>query len=351
MQAIAYIIKQMKIEEQVPLRNYSTMRLGGNARYMVTASSKEELQEALAWAQKQSLKFIVIGGGSNLIWRDEGFDGLVILNRITGVSMEPLNDTEALFTVGGGENWDDFVIETVDQGYSGIEFLSWIPGRAGAAPVQNIGAYGRELSEVLVSLDALDSETGQIVTIGAEDCGFGYRTSRFNRADKGRFLIISITVKLTKAFAHPPFYESVEQYLRDNNITEYSPAALREAVITVRKKKLPDPDEVANNGSFFANPIVGSQQLRTLQSGYPNIVFWELDDQTYKISAAWLIDQAGFKDYHDAETGMATWNRQPLVLINEHARNTKDLLTFKAKIVGAVEQKFGIALQQEPELI
>ncbi len=351
MQAIAYIMKAMKIEEQVPLRDYSTMRLGGNARYMATANSKQELQEALAWAQERSLKFIVIGGGSNLIWRDEGFDGLVILNRISGVSVEQLNDREALFTVGGGENWDDFVIETVDQGYSGIEFLSWIPGRAGAAPVQNIGAYGRELSDVLVSLDALDSETSQIVTISAEDCGFGYRTSRFNRADKGRFLIVSITLKLTKEHAQPPFYGSVEQYLQEHQITDHSPAVLREAVITVRKKKLPDPDEVANNGSFFANPIVSAEQLRKLQADYPNIVFWELDDQTYKVSAAWLIDQAGFKDYHDAETGMATWNRQPLVLINEHARSAKDLLKFKAKIVGAVEQKFGIALQQEPELI
>lgn len=342
---------QMNIEEQVPLRDYSTMRLGGNARYMVAVSSKDELEEALAWAQERSLAFIVIGGGSNLIWRDEGFDGLVILNRISGIEVRQVSNAEALFTVGAGENWDGFVQDTVDRGYSGVEFLSWIPGRAGAAPVQNIGAYGRELSDILISVDALDSQTNQIVTISAEDCGFAYRTSRFNRADKGRFLIISITLKLTKEFAHPPFYESVEQHLREHEITEYSPAVLREAVITVRKKKLPDPDEIANNGSFFANPIISGDQLQKLQADYPQIVFWELDNQTYKVSAAWLIDQAGFQDYHDAETGMATWNRQPLVLINEHARSTQDLLKFKAKIVGAVEQKFGIALQQEPELV
>lgn len=340
----------MQIQENVSLRGYSTMRLGGNARYMVTVATTAELQEALAWARSQNHEFVVIGGGSNIIWTDNGFAGLVIVNRITGFEERPLNDTDALFTFGAGENWDDLVEKTVEQGYSGLEFLSWIPGRAGATPVQNVGAYGREMSDVLVSVEAIDSQTDSLVTIPADECGFSYRSSRFNRADKGRFLIASVTVKLTKAPPEPPFYESVEGYLADNNVTEYTPQVLREAVITVRKKKLPDPDEIANNGSFFGNPVVTAEELETLQQTYPEIVSWPFEGK-FKLSAAWLIDQAGFQDYHDPETGMATWNRQPLVLINEHAESTEDLLKFKAKIVNAVQEKFGITLEQEPELI
>lgn len=327
------------------------MRLGGNARYLVIVASADELREALAWARQHSLRLVVVGGGSNIIWTDAGFDGLVIVNRITGFAERPLDDRTSLFTFGAGEDWDELVQRTIDMDYSGLELLSWIPGRAGATPVQNVGAYGYEIKDVLVSVDAIDTKTDQPVTIPAADCDFSYRSSRFNRADKGRFLITAITVKLSKNHLEPPFYASIQDYLDERKITDYTPAVMREAVITVRKKKLPDPDEVANNGSFFANPMVTHSTLTELQQTYPDIVYWPQGDDHVKLSAAWLIDKAGLKDYHDPETGMATWNKQPLVLINEHAQSSNDLLKFKTMIVETVEATFGITLQQEPELI
>ncbi len=328
------------------------MRLGGLARYMATVRSADEAAEAVAWARQRELPFVVIGGGSNVIWTDAGFRGLVIVNRIAGFSTEPLDEHDALFTFGAGEDWDELVQRTVSMDYSGLELLSWIPGRAGATPVQNVGAYGYEIADVLVSVDAIDThQDDQMVTIATADCGFGYRSSRFNGVDRGRFFILAITVRLSKHHLKPPFYSSIQDYLQERGITDYTPAVMREAVITVRKKKLPDPDEVANNGSFFANPIVNHTQFADLQERYPDIVHWPLDEGRVKLSAAWLIDQAGFHDYHDAETGMATWNKQPLVLINEHARSSGDLMKFKAKIVDTVQDKFGIALHQEPELI
>lgn len=341
----------MNIQENVSLHEYSTMRLGGQARYLAEVATEAELIEAQQWAVTQQLPCIVIGGGSNIIWKDEGYPGLVIVNRIAGFECKPLNDDEALFIFGAGEDWDELVEKTVSMGYSGIEFLSWIPGRAGATPVQNVGAYGREVSEVIESVQAYDTQTNTIVRIPAAECDFGYRSSRFNRQDKGRFLITSITVKLTKKHAQPPFYDSVQEYLDVHQVYDFTPQILREAVITVRKKKLPDPDEVANNGSFFANPVIDQAKLDDLLTIYPDIVYWPQPDGRSKVSAAWLIDQAGFKDYKDPETGMATWDKQPLVLINEHAQSTADVLAFKAKIVNAVGQRFGIELQQEPELI
>lgn len=327
------------------------MRLGGQARYLVEVTTEAELIEAQKWATTQHLSCIVIGGGSNIIWKDEGYPGLVIVNRITGFECKPLDDQDALFTFGAGEDWDELVEKTVSMGYSGIEFLSWIPGRAGATPVQNVGAYGREVSEVIESVQAYDTQTNTIVNIPATECDFAYRSSRFNRQDKGRFLITSVTIKLTKRHPQPPFYDSIQDYLDVHQVFDFTPQILREAVITVRKKKLPDPDEVANNGSFFANPVIDQAKLDDLLTIYPDIVFWPQPDGRSKVSAAWLIDQAGFKDYKDPETGMATWDKQPLVLINEHAQSTADVLAFKAKIVNAVGQRFGIELQQEPELI
>lgn len=341
----------MKIQENVSLHDYSTMRLGGPARYLVTVTTADEMDEAFRWATQHDLPFIVIGGGSNIIWQDEGYPGLVIVDRILGFECKPIDDTYALFSIGAGENWDDVVEKTVNMGYSGLEFLSWIPGRAGATPVQNVGAYGREVSEVIESVQAIDSQTGQHVVIPANECDFAYRTSRFNRQDKGRFLITAIVLKLSKQLAQPPFYVSVEEYLEVHQINTYTPQILREAVIDVRKKKLPDPDVVANNGSFFANPIVDEAKYADLINIYPDLVFWPMPDGRIKISAAWLIDQAGFKDFHDPQTGMATWEKQPLVLINEAAQSTADVLAFKAKIVDTVKQRFGVELQQEPELI
>jgi UDP-N-acetylmuramate dehydrogenase len=341
----------MYILENVPLSAYSTMRLGGPARYLTDITNRSEISEALQMAEAQNVPVIMIGGGSNIIWGDEGFPGLVMVNKIMG--FEPFEeDTENLYlTVGAGENWDDVVRRTVEMGYSGIEYLSLIPGLAGGTPVQNVGAYGHEIKEVLVTLEAYDRVAKQLVTLRGDECDFGYRTSRFKGKDKGRFFICSMTLHLMKQNPAPPFYAALQKYLEENNITSYTPQIVRDAVIAIRSSRLPDPAVVANNGSFFANPIVPNDQLEQLRATYPDIPHWTVDDTQTKLSAAWLLEQCGFKDMHDQETGMATWAKQPLVFVNEHATKTADLLQFKQKVADAVQQKFGITLVQEPELI
>jgi len=335
----------MTISENVSLKNYSTMRLGGNARYLCEIHTENDLLQALEFATNNNLKFKVIGSGSNLIWPDNGFDGLVIVNKIENFKIDGTQ-----VEIGAGEDWDSVVEKTVNNNLSGIEFLSLIPGSTGATPVQNVGAYGCEIKDVLVSLRAYDTEQNQIVEITNVECGFGYRSSRFNGVDSGRFIITSIKLQLSSDNPAPPFYDSLQKYFELNNISTYSPQAIREAVISVRTAKLPDPDYVANNGSFFSNPIIDSTDFENIKIVFPEIVGWPFEDGI-KVSAAWLIENSGFKDFHDAETGLATWATQPLVIINEHANSTADLVKFRDKIIKAVYDKFRILLQQEPELV
>ena len=337
----------LQIKNNYPLKQLSTMRIGGNAKYGCEIHSEQELVEAVKWAKDKNLKLRAIGGGSNIIWTDEGFDGLILIIKIPGFSLNKDGVTE----IGAGENWDKIVEQTSDEGFSGIEFLSWIPGTAGATPVQNVGAYGHEISEVLLWVRAYDIENQKYIQLSNAECKFGYRTSRFKGIDSGKYIITKICLKLSSVFPSPPFYESLQKYLADSNTEDYSPSNIRKAVIEVRKKKLPDPDVVANNGSFFANPIISNEHFMALQQDFPNIVGWELNDSTVKISAAWLIENIGYKDFHDEETGMATWDKQPLVIINENASSYADLETFKNKLVNKVRDEFGITLEQEPELI
>lgn len=342
----------MEIISNVSLANLSTMHLGGQAAHVATVTTRMELLEALSWAQgKDNLPVIMIGDGSNIVWRDEGYGGLVIINKIERYEVFEEDETNVYVTVGSGENWDSVVARTVVAGYSGIESLSLIPGTAGATPIQNVGAYGQEISNVLVTVEAFDTQAGDYVTIPVTDCGFGYRHSRFNTTDKGRFYITGITLHLTKTNPQPPFYEAVQSYFEEHKVTVFTPAKVRDAVVAIRNAKLPDSAAVHNTGSFFANPIVTQLVINELGFKYGKFPHWSVGGDTYKIPAAWLIQQAGFKDYHDPETGMGTWPAQPLVLVNESAKSTADLLNFKQKIVDAVEIKFHITLVQEPELL
>ena len=328
------------------------MRLGGKATYLTEVHDRNDLVEALSWAEKRQLPVIMIGGGSNIVWQDEGCQGLVIINKIVRYEVFDEDETNHYVTVGAGENWDSAVERMVAADLSGTEALSLIPGSAGAAPVQNIGAYGQELADTLVTVEAYDSVTRSYVTIAGSDCGFGYRTSRFKTTDKGRFYITAMTLHLTHSNPEPPFYAALESYLSDQHITSYSPKIIRDAVIDIRSHKLPDPTKVANTGSFFANPIVDKATLVQLAGSYGDIPHWDTENpDSTKLSAGWLIENAGFKDFHDLETGMATWPSSALIFINEHAKNTTDLLKFKQKVITAVEEKFGVTLQQEPELL
>jgi UDP-N-acetylmuramate dehydrogenase len=341
----------MEPRQNVSLRDYSTMRLGGNAAYLCDASSRQELVDAVNWAEERELEVMVIGGGSNIVWRDEGYGGLIIVNKIMRYEDFAEDEYNHYVTIGAGENWDSVVERTVAAGLSGIECLSLVPGTAGATPIQNVGAYGQEIAHTLVTVEAYDRQTKGFVNVPNEDCDFSYRSSKFKTTERGRYLISALTLHLTTAKPEPPFYGSVQNYLDEHGIHEYTAGALRQAVIDIRSHKLPDPAVVANNGSFFANPIVSRGEFVQIQADFPEAPHWQTSDDRMKLSAAWLIEQVGFKGVHDEETGMATWPNQPLVFVNEAAKSTADLIAFRQKILDAVQQRFGITLVQEPELL
>jgi len=326
------------------------MRLGGPAAYLAHVYSPSDVEEGIAWAEARNLPVIMVGGGSNIIWRDEGFPGLVLVNRIPGYDLAGEGD-QVILTVGAGEAWDSVVARSVAAGAAGIERLSLIPGTAGATPVQNVGAYGQEIADVLVSVEAFDRRAGRFVRIPAAECGFGYRRSRFNQADRGRFFITALTLRLVREQPKPPFYPSLGRYLEEQGLTRPTVQQVRDAVIAIRRARLPDPACVANCGSFFRNPIVPARQAAELLRRYPDMPHWPLPGDRVKLAAGWLIDQAGLRGVSDPETGMGTWPAQALVLVNHRAGSTADLLRFKEKVQEEVLRRFGVALEQEPELL
>jgi UDP-N-acetylmuramate dehydrogenase len=341
----------MNIQKNIPLSQYSTMRLGGIAAFVADIHNRQELTEALNWAEANRLPVITIGEGSNIVWKDEGFNGLLLINKVLGYDVFDEDEENCYVTVGAGENWNSVVERTAVAQVSGIEAMSLIPGSAGATPVQNVGAYGQEICQTLVSVEAYDMATKSFITIPNQDCAFSYRTSRFKTTDHGRFILMGITLHLMHTQMTPPFYPSLQEYMDKHNIKTYEPMVIRNAVIAIRSSHLPDPAIIANNGSFFENPIIDRIQLSELLDRFPDLVYWNQDNDDVKLSAGWLIEKAGFKDFHSQETGMATWPSQAMILINEHARSTADLLAFRQLIIDTVNQKFGIILEQEPELL
>ncbi len=350
MQVKKVIISIMKVMQNTDLRLYSTMRLGGRADFSAVISNKNDLVEAVNFAKDNKLEIVIIGKGSNVIWKDEGFSGLLLINEINWIEEETHPDGW-LFTVGSGYNWNDLVMHTVKKGLTGIEALALIPGTVGATPIQNVGAYGQEVSNTIVNIEAYDLKEDKFVNISNRESEFGYRTSRFKTKDKKRFIICSVSFKLTSERPNVPLYPSVQNYFDDHKITDINPKTISSAVIEIRTSKLPNPNIVANNGSFFSNPIISQEHFINLQKQFEDIVYWQTENGQYKLSAAWLIDHAGFTNYYDKETGMATWPKQSLVLINKHAKTTADLLKFKDKITKKVYEFFKINLEQEPELL
>lgn len=340
------------LKENVPLTDYSTMRLGGSARYLCEVQDYHELPTIVDWAEHNNLPVIMIGQGSNIIWSDTGYPGVVIVNRIPGFDIQDQGEQQFLI-VGAGEIWDEVVARSVENGLSGIEQLSLIPGTAGATPIQNVGAYGREIAEVLVCVQAYDRKEKKTIVIPKSDCGFSYRSSRFKGEDKNRFLISSLTLSLTKKQPTPPFYASVSSYFEKNGIAtrDVTVQILRDAVIAIRSEKLPDPKVVANSGSFFHNPIISMFDLEQIRSQYPSVAYWPVGDDSAKISGGWLLEQLGLKGYHEPNTGIGVWDKQALVFVNENAKSTAQLLAFRDAVVNSVKEKFGIVLEQEPELI
>lgn len=336
----------MDIHTNIPLKNYTTMKLGGNARFMTELHTPDDIRAISLNATSQGLPLFILGGGSNVIVHDEGFNGIIVRNRIPGFEIIVDDASSTTIKIGAGENWDSVVSRTVDLNLTGIEALSAIPGTMGAAPVQNIGAYGQEIAETLVSVDVYDITQDVFVTLLNENCGFSYRHSIFRGSETGRYVITAVTLRLYKAAPTPPFYAAVQEYFDANNITIYTPGIIRSVVMTIRTNKLPDPKERPNAGSFFKNAIVEDWQLTDLKANFPDMPTYDLGNSKHKIPTGWLIEQAGFKG--QLLHGMRVHDQNALVLINETATSYRDLELARDEIIGAVRDKFRIAIEQEP---
>jgi len=336
----------MEIHTNIPLKNFTTMKLGGPARFMTEVRSAEEAVAVFRNARAKNLPIFILGGGSNVIASDEGYAGIIIRVRIPGFDIitDDLNSTT--IKIGAGENWDEVVKRTVDLNLSGIEAMSMIPGTTGAAPVQNVGAYGQEIADTLVSLEAYDSQTDTMVTLQNAACGFAYRNSIFRGDQKGRYVITSITVKLSKSQPSPPFYDALQGYFDAHGITFFTQQTIRDAVIAIRTEKLPDPTVTPNTGSFFKNAIVEGWQLDELRQSHPDIKAFDMGDGTFKIPTGWLIEQTGLKG--KVLHGMRVHDKNALVLINESAAGYADLALARDEIIGAVRDTFRIQIEQEP---
>lgn len=313
---------------------------------MATAASASDVVSLYRNARKENLPIFVLGGGSNVITHDEVFEGIVLLNKIKGFEVISETDETTDVKIGAGEVWDEVVEKAIELGLQGIEAMSGIPGTAGAAPVQNVGAYGQEIADTLISLEAYDSKTDTIVTISADECDFSYRNSIFRDKEKGRYCILNITLQLNKAEPKPPYYASLQKYIDENDIREVNLSVIRVAVLNIRSEKLPDPAELPSAGSFFKNALVEKWKLEELQKEYSDIPNYAMSDGRYKIPTGWLIDKAGLRGYRSH--GMRVYEKNALVLVNDSATGYDDLAAIREEIVQIVFDKFGIKIEQEP---
>ena len=336
----------MDVMTNISLKQYTTMKLGGEARYMATADSASDVVSLYRNARKENLPIFVLGGGSNVITHDEVFEGIVLLNKIKGFEVISETDETTDVKIGAGEVWDEVVERAIGLGLQGVEAMSGIPGTAGAAPVQNVGAYGQEIADTLISLEAYDSKTDTIVTISADECNFSYRNSIFRGKEKGRYCILNITLRLNKAEPKPPYYASLQRYIDENDIREVNLSVIRVAVLNIRSEKLPDPAELPSAGSFFKNALVEKWKLEELQREYSDIPNYAMSDGKYKIPTGWLIDKAGLRGYRSH--GMRVYEKNALVLVNDSATGYDDLAAIREEIIQIVFDKFGIKIEQEP---
>ena len=326
----------------------TTMRLGGLAAYVAEISTHDDLVAAVNFAREQQLPWFVMGGGSNVIAQGN-FDGLIILNRIKGFDKLTEDASSVMFRLGAGEIWDSAVERLVNEGLSGVEAMSAVPGYTGATPIQNVGAYGQEIADTLIELHAYDTDTDRFVTLDAKSCDFSYRNSIFKNPATRHHIICSITLQLSKKPLSTPFYPSLAEYLEENAVSDYSPQSIREAVIAIRASKLPDPLEVANAGSFFKNPIVDNELADKLLARFFDAPHWRMPNNKTKLAAGWLIEAAGLKSYQ--AHGLQIYPKNALVVTNINAQSSDDLEKFKNEVISIIQEKFGITLEQEPETL
>lgn len=337
----------MELLEHYNLRQLNTFHIPVVTRYFVDARCLRDMKEAVAFAQAKKLPFMLIGQGSNLLFRED-YPGLIIELNIKGRELLEETEDSVLVQAACGEIWHHFVLYCLEQGWYGLENLSLIPGTVGAAPVQNIGAYGVELADVLLRLEALSIDSGEIHTFSNVDCNFGYRNSIFKQELAGKFIITSVTLRLSKEPKVNLSYGTLAKALEDVTTEEITPELVSSTVCKIRSSKLPDPSSLGNAGSFFWNPVVEQSRFQELKSSFPDIVGYP-DGGNIKIPAAWLIEQAGWKGFREGDVGVH--QEHALVLVNYGEANGEELFQLANKIQSSVDEKFGIKLRPEVRII
>jgi UDP-N-acetylmuramate dehydrogenase len=338
----------MEIRERVPMQPFTTFRMGGPVSYFAELNVKTDIADFARFAEEKSLPFMILGGGSNVIFPDTGeFAACVGKIALKGFEIVSQSDTEAIVKIGAGEIWDGVIERIVSLGLSGIEALSAIPGTAGATPVQNVGAYGQEISQTLVELEAFDLKEKRAVRFSNAECGFSYRNSKFKNEWKGRYVIVSITLKLSRMLPAMPNYPGVAAYFERTGISNPSLENIRNAIIEIRKYKLPDPKVIASCGSFFKNPIISGADAARIKERYPDAVQFVLDDGRIKLAAGWMLEKLGFKGAHMGRIGV--YEHNALVLVNLGGATQKELSGAVSRIQAEVSRAFGVDL--EPEVV
>ena len=334
------------IQKNVNLKPYNTFGLSANASSFAAFKSIEELDQLLKNDRKQAI--LILGGGSNLLLTQD-VDSLVLRNELKGITV--LSESESHVTIKSmaGEVWHDLVLFCISKNYGGIENMSLIPGSVGAAPMQNIGAYGAEIKDVFQELEAYEIASGKIHTFKNSDCEFGYRESVFKRKLKGQFIIVSVTLVLSKAPKVNTSYGDIEQRLRDLNIANPGIKEVSDAVIHIRQTKLPDPAKIGNSGSFFKNPVIPKKQFESLKVKFPSIASYPIDENHVKLAAGWLIDQAGWKGKTIGNYGVH--KNQALVLVNYGGANGQDIYQLSEDILNSVKDIYGVELEREVNVI
>jgi UDP-N-acetylmuramate dehydrogenase len=347
-------LDEMLMEENKPLAPFTTFGIGGPARWFVEAASEDEIVEATAWARQRGLPLFVLGGGSNLLVADAGFDGLVLRVGLRGVAVEAGGTGQRIYRAAAGEDWDAFVERTVGDDCAGLECLAGIPGTAGGTPVQNVGAYGQEVASAIERVRAFDLERREFAEFSAEECGFSYRRSRFNSTDRRRYIVTRVDYRLTVCGAPTLRYADLLRYFEQTGC-EPGLAEVAALVRRVRESKgmlLVEGDaDCRSAGSFFKNPVVSEEQVAriTAASGTEPPRFPAGPGQV-KVPAAWLIEQAGFsRGYALGRAGVSS--RHTLALVNRGGASAEEILALAEQITAAVEARFGIRLEMEPVMV
>ncbi len=341
-----YLYHMPEILKNHPLKNLNSYHLDVRADHYCECRSLKDIRELISAREFLDRKALILGGGSNVLFSGD-FGGLIVRPLIRGMEIVKEDRESVWIRAGAGENWDDFVAWTVNWGFGGIENLSLIPGSVGSAPIQNIGAYGAELEQVVEEVSAVDILTGKPLSFSREACRFGYRDSIFKREWKGKCVITSVTLRLSKKPVLNLGYGPVAEKI--SGVKNPDVRVLRKVIMEIRRSRLPDPDELANAGSFFKNPVVPSEHLEKLLGKYPGIPSYPAASGSRKVPAAWLIEQCGWKGKRRGDAGC--YDKQPLVLVNHGGATGQDILELAARIETDVMERFGIGLEKEVNVV